>query len=433
MFWAAGAYNNGIMPFKHALLGEAYTQRRAASEPDRSGQADAGDDARPRHSRPAQPAAGMGGDAARRHLPRVRARRPRHRHPVPRHRPARFERRIFRRLEEPGGPTSASPTAVPAPGSGSPSPVLNITKTRLNDPFTWFMGTNDNPGDYRNSGCAACHVVYANNRDIEASGPYAKFGNRGTSASVDPTIPHDESGASAEARHDGRDPDRAVHDLPHASAEPLSQYLSRLHDVGLRDRGGADVADAAEAPDRSARARRPRPQSRRGGAARQLGRSRLQRRCERAQSRDQGYPVRRLSRPRLELPRRVQARPQGQPARRRQQHRPGQRSGKIQQGRAPGIRSMSSTACSASIATSRRTPTAAAISMARCRLRSRSPAPIATAPPRAIPTCARAAPPRRRVAPTCRCCAPPTGASASSGATTGSISARPSIPISNGR
>src|SRR5262249_34432782 len=26
MFWAAGAYNNGILPFKHTLLGEAYTR-----------------------------------------------------------------------------------------------------------------------------------------------------------------------------------------------------------------------------------------------------------------------------------------------------------------------------------------------------------------------------------------------------------------------
>lgn len=58
-------------------------------------------------------------------------------------------------------------------------PLLNIFKTRLNDPFLSYMGTNDQPGDYRSSGCTACHVVYANNRDIIASGPYARFGNRG--------------------------------------------------------------------------------------------------------------------------------------------------------------------------------------------------------------------------------------------------------------
>src|ERR1700735_2711398 len=26
MFWAAGAYNNGILPFKHTIVGEAYTR-----------------------------------------------------------------------------------------------------------------------------------------------------------------------------------------------------------------------------------------------------------------------------------------------------------------------------------------------------------------------------------------------------------------------
>ena len=29
----------------------------------------------------------------------------------------------------------------------------------------WFMGTNDQPGDYRHPGCAGCHVVYANDRE----------------------------------------------------------------------------------------------------------------------------------------------------------------------------------------------------------------------------------------------------------------------------
>ncbi len=31
--------------------------------------------------------------------------------------------------------------------------VLNIHKTRLNDPHLSFLGTNDHPGDYRSSGC----------------------------------------------------------------------------------------------------------------------------------------------------------------------------------------------------------------------------------------------------------------------------------------
>ena len=53
-------------------------------------------------------------------------------------------------------------------------PVLNIHKTRLNDPFMWFMGTNDQPGDYRHSGCAGCHVIYANDREPRHSLTYAQ-------------------------------------------------------------------------------------------------------------------------------------------------------------------------------------------------------------------------------------------------------------------
>src|SRR5438093_20244 len=71
---------------------------------------------------------------------------------------------------------------------------LGLQKTRLLDPILSFMGTNDHPGDYRSSGCTACHVVYANDRDPFHSGPYAKFGHKGLSSSADPTIPKDEPG-----------------------------------------------------------------------------------------------------------------------------------------------------------------------------------------------------------------------------------------------
>jgi hypothetical protein len=71
---------------------------------------------------------------------------------------------------------------------------LGLQKTRLLDPMLSFMGTNDVPGDYRSSGCTACHVVYANDRDVFHSGPYAKFGHTGLSKTADPTIPKDEPG-----------------------------------------------------------------------------------------------------------------------------------------------------------------------------------------------------------------------------------------------
>jgi hypothetical protein len=58
----------------------------------------------------------------------------------------------------------------------------------------WFLGTNDNPGDFRTSGCGACHVAYANDRDPRHSGPFAPFGNEGFSQQADPTIPRGEPG-----------------------------------------------------------------------------------------------------------------------------------------------------------------------------------------------------------------------------------------------
>ncbi len=71
---------------------------------------------------------------------------------------------------------------------------LGLQKTRLLDPVMSLPGTNDHPGDYRGSGCTACHVIYANDRDPSHSGAYAPFGHSGFSASSDPTIPKNESG-----------------------------------------------------------------------------------------------------------------------------------------------------------------------------------------------------------------------------------------------
>jgi hypothetical protein len=71
---------------------------------------------------------------------------------------------------------------------------LGLQKTRLLDPLLSFPGTNDQPGDYRASGCSACHVVYANDRSSEHSGSYASAGNSGQSTTSDPTISHVESG-----------------------------------------------------------------------------------------------------------------------------------------------------------------------------------------------------------------------------------------------
>jgi hypothetical protein len=71
---------------------------------------------------------------------------------------------------------------------------LGLQKTRLVDPVLSLPGTNDHPGDFRGSGCTACHVVYANDRDPAHSGFYAQYGNKGTTATNDPTIAKGERG-----------------------------------------------------------------------------------------------------------------------------------------------------------------------------------------------------------------------------------------------
>jgi hypothetical protein len=71
---------------------------------------------------------------------------------------------------------------------------LGLQKTRLFDPTLNFLGTNDHPGDFRSSGCTGCHVIYANDRSVVNSGPYAPAGHLGLSRNPDPTIPKNEPG-----------------------------------------------------------------------------------------------------------------------------------------------------------------------------------------------------------------------------------------------
>ena len=71
---------------------------------------------------------------------------------------------------------------------------ISLQKTRLLDPTLNFMGTNDHPGDYRASGCSACHVVYANDSSPVHSVLWAEGGHSGMSAQDDPQIPMDEPG-----------------------------------------------------------------------------------------------------------------------------------------------------------------------------------------------------------------------------------------------
>jgi hypothetical protein len=102
-----------------------------------------------------------------------------------------------------GLPTSAEPPGKPERrlsqrGLGTlnrTDPVfLGLQKTRLHDPLLGFLGSNDHPGDYRSSGCSACHVVYANDRSPTNAGWWSKYGHQGLSFTADETIPKAERG-----------------------------------------------------------------------------------------------------------------------------------------------------------------------------------------------------------------------------------------------
>ncbi|HEX8069760.1 MAG TPA: hypothetical protein VF546_07410 [Pyrinomonadaceae bacterium] len=96
--------------------------------------------------------------------------------------------------EDPGKPRKG----LSARGLGTQQrtdPVfLGLQKTRLLDPTLNHLGTNDHPGDFRSSGCTACHVVYANDRSEVNSGHYYEDGNMGYSKTGDTTIPRNEPG-----------------------------------------------------------------------------------------------------------------------------------------------------------------------------------------------------------------------------------------------
>ncbi|MFM8578501.1 MAG: hypothetical protein ACKOCN_06845, partial [Planctomycetaceae bacterium] len=183
MLWNAALYNNGSIPNKRAAYGESYSmhgvpQRLQTVPPPTDDEIDY--KAVMRYLDP---------------LPRFERSQPGNiRRIFERGGRFRPENGIPERLEEPGRPR----TRLSNRGLGTENrtdPVfVSLTKTRLLDPTLNFLGTNDHPGDYRSSGCTGCHVVYANDRSPVHSGPYARFGNRGTSFSEDPTIPKGESG-----------------------------------------------------------------------------------------------------------------------------------------------------------------------------------------------------------------------------------------------
>ncbi|HEY5907943.1 MAG TPA: hypothetical protein VIZ31_07845, partial [Vicinamibacteria bacterium] len=97
-------------------------------------------------------------------------------------------------FEEPGKPDKGLSPRGPGTLNRTDPVILGAQKTRLVDPLMSMLGTNDHPGDYRSSGCSACHVVYANDRARSNSAAYAAGGNRGFTQTADSTVPKNESG-----------------------------------------------------------------------------------------------------------------------------------------------------------------------------------------------------------------------------------------------
>ena len=232
MLWGGASYNNGIVPLKNYMFGEAYTR-----------------DGKPaRVVAPGNPPGTVSQrQAARGALAAL--------YPLPRWNvvPPGDVFRVFedggrtngsgfaevglpnssgaiQRLEEPGRPDLKQSSRGPGTGLRVAIPVLNIHKTRLNDPSLWFMGTNDQPGDYRHSGCSGCHVIYANDREPRHSLTYAPFGRDGQTQTIDPTIADKRAPASAHGGllgdHDPL-PGNAEADAPKESGHPIGHVFTR--------------------------------------------------------------------------------------------------------------------------------------------------------------------------------------------------------------
>jgi hypothetical protein len=191
MLWGAALYNNGAVPNKWPRYGESYTMHGAPQRLQTVPTPTPEETARKGVLPYLDP------------LPRFQVTQPGN---ILRifERGGRFvpDPGIPERLEESGKPRTRLSNRGLGTGNRTDPVFIGLQKTRLLDPTLNFMGTNDHAGDYRSSGCTACHMVYANDRSPVHSGPYAKYGNRGQAAAtaddivraVDPTIPLHEAG-----------------------------------------------------------------------------------------------------------------------------------------------------------------------------------------------------------------------------------------------
>ena len=233
MLWGGASYNNGILPFKRYILGEAYTRDGEPAKIESPG-VPAGTVTDAQEDRGAMAALypmptwhvippgdvfrvfERGGRNIASQFPEVGIPNP---------------TGLIQRLEEPGRPDLKQSNRGPGTGLRVAIPVLNIHKTRLNDPFMWFMGTNDQPGDYRHSGCASCHVVYANDREPRHSLIYAKYGRDGQSATVDPIIASLYEGGHDESHGGGHGSVKQPGDNDHSETPDHEREKQRGHPI----------------------------------------------------------------------------------------------------------------------------------------------------------------------------------------------------------
>lgn len=140
-------------------------------------------------------------------------------------------------LEEPGRPRERLSIRGMGTENRTDPVFIGLAKTRLLDPTLNFLGTNDHPGDYRSSGCSACHVLYANDRSETASGFLAKYGNSGTAAAerdewvkyIDPTIRKDQPGHPIQHKFELRMPtSQCMVCHVHPGTNVLNSYLGYM-------------------------------------------------------------------------------------------------------------------------------------------------------------------------------------------------------------
>ena len=183
MLWGAALYNNGGVPKKRARYGESYSMNGA---PQRLQTVPAPTEYEMTHK---------GVLPFLDPLPRFEVTQPGNLlRTFERGGRFRGEIGIPVRDEEPGRPRSRLSNRGLGTENRTDPVFIGLQKTRLLDPTLNFLGTNDHAGDYRSSGCTACHVIYANDRSMVNSGPHGAAGHRGLTLNPDPTIPKNESG-----------------------------------------------------------------------------------------------------------------------------------------------------------------------------------------------------------------------------------------------